>query len=258
MVLAMAVLLLQFPLAITPANAASSPIILPARNSAVSASAGISAGPLSAVQPASGAAKPAKLPIGLIPVPTSSSSARVATPAGNDVTAAVAKPSPAARDTNVPAGGQPPMTADGSAAVAEPIIYSFQPLAGSIAQLTGPAFSEIILPPPTFRPPYELPATHRRLWLALSTAEHSAATYDAWSTRRALAAGRVEADPLMRPFAGSAALYPAIQLVPFGLDYLAHRLQRSSGWGHRIWWVPQSAATVTFLFSGSYNIAHTN
>ena len=154
--------------------------------------------------------------------------------------------------------GQPFTPTDGYAPAAQPITYSFVPPTGSIAQLTGPSFSEAFLPPPAFRPPFELPATHRRLWLFLSTAEHSAATYDAWSTRRALAAGRMEADPLMRPFAGSAALYPAMQLVPFGLDYLARRLQRSSGWAHRIWWVPQSAATVTFLFSGSYNVAHTN
>jgi hypothetical protein len=113
-------------------------------------------------------------------------------------------------------------------------------------------------PPPAFRPPDEAPVTHRRLWLVLSATEHGSATFDAWSTRNALSNGRSEADPLMRPFAGSPAIYGAIQVIPVGLDYLARRLQRSSGWTRHIWWAPQSAAAATFLFSGSYNVAHTN
>lgn len=113
-------------------------------------------------------------------------------------------------------------------------------------------------PPPAFRPPDEAPITHRESWIFLSALEHSSAGFDAWSTRRALSSGRVEADPLMRPFAGSAAIYGAIQVIPIGLDYVARRFQRSSGWTHRIWWAPQAIASATFLFSGSYNVAHTN
>lgn len=113
-------------------------------------------------------------------------------------------------------------------------------------------------PPPAFRPPDEAPVTHRKSWILLSAVEHSSAGFDAWSTRYALTNGRVEADPLMRPFAGSAAIYGAIQVIPFGLDYVARRFQRSSGWTHRIWWAPQAIASATFLFSGSYNVAHTN
>ena len=232
MVLATAVLLFQFPLAITPANAANRPIRVNREASAVISTSAptVSAASMPANPTAAAATKP------LAPVQPSS---------------------PASKDENASAV-QPFAPADGYTSTAEPLIHTFLPPTGSIAQLTGPSISEIILPPPPFRPPFELPATHHRLWLVLSTAEHSSATYDAWSTRRALAAGRIEADPLMRPFAGSAALYPAIQLVPLGLDYLARRLQRSSGWTRHIWWLPQSAATVTFLFSGSYNVAHTN
>lgn len=112
-------------------------------------------------------------------------------------------------------------------------------------------------PPPQLLLWDEPPVTHRALWLVLSATEHGSATYDAWSTRRALESGRVEADPIMRPFAGSPAIYGAIQIIPIGLDYLARRLQRSSGWTRHVWWVPQSLATATFLFSGSYNTAHT-
>jgi hypothetical protein len=121
------------------------------------------------------------------------------------------------------------------------------------------SMSDVYLPsPPAFRPPGEAPITHHRLRFLLSATEHSSAGYDAWSTRYALTHGRIEADPLMRPFANSSAIYGAIQVIPMGLDYVARRFQRSSGWTRHVWWVPQSAATVTFLFSGSYNVTHTN
>jgi hypothetical protein len=125
-----------------------------------------------------------------------------------------------------------------------------------------PATSESLYlppsPPPDFRPFNEMTILQPKWWFLLGAAEHSSATFDAWSTRRALSAGRVEADPIMRPFAGSPAIYGAVQVIPVGLDYLARRLQRSSGWTRHIWWAPQSIATATSLFSGSYNVAHTN
>jgi hypothetical protein len=126
--------------------------------------------------------------------------------------------------------------------------------------LTQPAavsMSNVYLPPPAFRPPNEAPVMHRKWWIVLSATEHGSAGFDAWSTRYALSNGRVEADPIMRPFAGSSTIYGAIQVIPIGLDYVAHRFQRSSGWTHHIWWAPQSLAAATFLFSGSYNVAHT-
>lgn len=132
-------------------------------------------------------------------------------------------------------------------------------LAGPLPGTTGSSTANLqVPPPPAFRPPQEAPVTHRRWWILLVASEHGAAGFDAWSTRRALLHGRVEADPLMQPFAGSSAIYGAIQIAPFGLDYLARRLRRSSRWTRHVWWVPQSVATATFLFSGSYNVAHTN
>lgn len=217
MVLAMVVLLLQFPAVTVPGNALHGAL---GESAAVSASA------------------PSARPWATVPA--------------NALDASAAPPQPrTAGDPNSGASNR----SNASNRIAQPVPPPAQPL----APLTGPSLSEsILLPPPPFRPPNEVPVSHRRLWFALTTAEHSAAGYDAWSTRYALSNGRVEADPIMRPFAGSAAIYPAIQLIPFGLDYLGHRLQRSSGWTHHVWWVPQSLATVTFLFSGSYNVAHTN
>lgn len=132
---------------------------------------------------------------------------------------------------------------------------SVKPLTESSSQPMSNVYAP---PPPAFRPPDETPVTHRKLWILLSATEHGSAGFDAWSTRYALSNGRVEADPVMRPFAGSPAIYGAIQVIPIGLDYVAHRFQRSSGWTRHIWWVPQSAAAAAFLFSGSYNVAHTN
>lgn len=94
----------------------------------------------------------------------------------------------------------------------------------------------------------------RRKWLILSIAQHSAAAFDAYSTRRALANGAMERDPLMEPFAGSPALYGAIQAGPFGLDYVARKMQRSeSPLLRHTWWLPQTISTGLFMFSGVHN-----
>jgi hypothetical protein len=104
-----------------------------------------------------------------------------------------------------------------------------------------------------FTAPESLPS--RRQWLALAIAEHAAATFDAYSTRQAINRGAVEADPLMKPFAQSPAIYAAIQVAPVALDFAARRMQRSPNrFLHGAWWVPQSAAAGMFLFSGVHNI----
>jgi hypothetical protein len=95
----------------------------------------------------------------------------------------------------------------------------------------------------------------RRTWLALSLMQHGAATFDAYSTRRAISRGSVENDPMMRPFAQSPGLYAAIQVGPVLLDFVSRRMQRSQNdFVRRIWWLPQSLGTATFLFSGVHNL----
>jgi hypothetical protein len=94
----------------------------------------------------------------------------------------------------------------------------------------------------------------RPKWIALSIAQHAAATFDAYSTRMAITQGAIEADPFMRPFANSSAMYAAIQVSPVVLDLAARHMQRSqNNLLRRTWWVPQSVATVMFLFSGVHN-----
>lgn len=183
-----------------------------------------------------------------------------------------------------PANSHQPLMAESSVSTSANAIEDAKPAKGAemaasspattpvarIPEPAQPAALPIVEPPTTFlnadiyNPPppqlldfEEAPVMHPKAWFLLGMAEHSSATYDAWSTRRALDAGRVEADPIMRPFAGSPAIYGAIQVIPIGLDYLARRLQRNSNWTHHIWWAPQSIATATYLFSGSYNVSHT-
>jgi hypothetical protein len=94
-----------------------------------------------------------------------------------------------------------------------------------------------------------------RSWLALMIAQHSAATFDAYSTRQSIGHGGVEDDPLMRPFAHSGAIYAAIQVGPLVMDYVARRMQHSEyGMVRRMWFVPQSVSAAGFLVSGVHNL----
>ncbi len=122
----------------------------------------------------------------------------------------------------------------------------------------GQALDTIRVPDPTPAKPVRiiLPETHpRKAWLILSIAEHSAATFDAYSTRVAVSKGANEADPMMQPFAHSPAIYGAIQVCPLILDFAARRMERSQhSFLRRTWWMPQTAATGIFLFSGAHNM----
>ena len=96
----------------------------------------------------------------------------------------------------------------------------------------------------------------RRLWFTLSIAQHGAATFDAWSTRRVISSGQgLERNPLLRPFAGNASLYGAIQVGPVLLDYLAHRMMKSQhGWARHAWWLPQALGTAASIASAVHNV----
>ncbi len=130
------------------------------------------------------------------------------------------------------------------------------------AAQSSQALSTIRLPdPPAAKPIRVISAEEypRRNWLLLSIAQHSAAAFDAYSTRQAVATGASEADPFMRPFAHSPGIYAAIQVGPAILDFAARRMQRSQySFIRRSWWIPQSASTGMFLFSGVHNMSVAN
>jgi len=107
----------------------------------------------------------------------------------------------------------------------------------------------------------ELRAENRRkqmMWKGLVIATSGAATFDAWSTRRAISTyGAQELNPMLRPFAGNASLYAAIQVGPVLMDFVGKKMMYSSHpWVRRMWWVPQSASFVSSIFCGAHNVAY--
>jgi hypothetical protein len=94
------------------------------------------------------------------------------------------------------------------------------------------------------------------LWMGLGIAAHSAATFDAWTTRRAITtAGGQEMNPLLKPFAGNASLYAAIQVGPLMMDYVGKKMLYSRhSWVRRMWWLPQSASFASSMFCGVHNL----
>ena len=113
---------------------------------------------------------------------------------------------------------------------------------------------------PAFLPEPKLPdyagELRRREWLVLSIAQHGAATFDAWSTRRALSQGEgQELNPTLRPFSGNSSLYAAIQVGPVLFDYVGRRMMTSRyGWARHTWWIPQAVSTAMSFASGAHNL----
>jgi hypothetical protein len=96
----------------------------------------------------------------------------------------------------------------------------------------------------------------RNQWLALALLQHGAAAFDAYSTRQAVGHGAVEDNPMLRPFAGSGAIYAATQLTPLVLDLVARHMQRSEyPLLRRFWWMPQTVSAGLSIFSGVHNMS---
>jgi hypothetical protein len=129
---------------------------------------------------------------------------------------------------------------------------STAPSAEYISPVQQPLLVSLIKP--ASRSSYET-ARQRKIWFGLIAASHGAAGFDAWSTRRALSGGYgTEADPLLRPFAHSGALYAATQVSPLVMDYLGYRMMNSHhSLIRKLWWVPQVAGTSVSLSAGIHN-----
>jgi len=188
----------------------------------------------------------------LYPFPQSGGVAKAVTerPAGVslDVTkdSSLSKALPSAPDPKIKSGAE--VAADSSSAgvtaapAAEPIVPGRAPLA--------------IRPGKPIFNPEDVSERQKKVWYALTFASSGAAAFDAWSTRRAISGGYgTEANPLLRPFAHSNALYAATQVSPLVLDYVGRRMMTSR---HpllrRMWWLPQSAGTGMSLFAGVHNV----
>jgi hypothetical protein len=125
------------------------------------------------------------------------------------------------------------------------------PIAPTAAADLGSSVTVYLAPA---KPRYERPS--QRLWLTLSVAQYGAATFDAWSTRRAISSGQgQEQNLLLKPFAGNASLYAAIQVGPTLLDYLGRQMMRSQQvWARHAWWLPQALGTALSLASAAHNL----
>lgn len=98
-------------------------------------------------------------------------------------------------------------------------------------------------------------ARNKKIWYSLAAVNHGAAAFDAWATRSAIDRGAREVNPLLKPFANSNAMYGAVQVVPFGMDYLGRRMMRSSNSTvRRLWWLPQTASAIGSLTAGIHNM----
>jgi hypothetical protein len=104
--------------------------------------------------------------------------------------------------------------------------------------------------------PVESPR-QRKMWYGLMVLGHAGAGFDAWTTRRAVAGGYgQEANPFLKPFANSNAIYAATQASPAFMDFLGKRMMVSQNpWIRKLWWVPQVSGAGLSFFAGAHNLS---
>ena len=149
--------------------------------------------------------------------------------------------------------------------VAEPITPLNSAVSAAVAANADPSPAALEPTPliSSYRPVYGPPIKavsdrwQKREWLALSIAAHGGAGFDAWTTRKVLSnvPGAQEMNPLLRPFAGNASMYAAVQVAPTILDYVSRRMMNSRYDVLRhTWWLPQAVSAVVSVASGVHNI----
>jgi len=141
-----------------------------------------------------------------------------------------------------------------------------EPANSSPADPVAPAAPAAFEPAPIV-PAYKVPMRavseqrQNRERLVLSLAAHSAAGFDAWSTRLVISSmpQAREMNPLLRPFAGNASMYAAVQVAPTILDFVSRRMMNSRhGWVRHTWWLPQAVGAAVSLGSGVHNLGVDN
>jgi hypothetical protein len=159
---------------------------------------------------------------------------------------------------NLPANAEAPVALKPGRLVAEPIAVA-SPAPATPAPNPSPAAIQPAPIVPVYGRPIRAVSDRRqnREWLALSIAAHGAAGFDAWSTRRVMSSvpGAQEMNPLLRPFAGNASMYAAVQVAPTLLDFLSRRMMNSrNDFLRHTWWLPQAVSAVISISSGAHNI----
>jgi hypothetical protein len=140
-----------------------------------------------------------------------------------------------------------------------PVSAAADPVANPASPVAFEPAPAVALYRPVSRQPIRVISDRRqnREWLALSFAAHSAAAFDAWSTRLVISSvpQAQETNPLLRPFAGNASMYAAVQVAPTILDFLSRRMMHSRyDWARHTWWLPQAVSAVVSVASGVHNV----
>lgn len=134
-----------------------------------------------------------------------------------------------------------------SSSTAIPDFSSSRPAVAAAMIEPGPAMIEA-------PKPVEKAVLNKRAFMLLSASSHSAAGFDAWTTRRNVSSGQVELNPVLKPFADSNAIYAVTQIGPSVMDFVGYKMARSHNRiVRRLWWVPQVASTAVSLTCGIKN-----
>jgi hypothetical protein len=140
-----------------------------------------------------------------------------------------------------------------AAALAEP---AAEPLPAAVP---APAPAPAIVITNDYRPmrPIAVRDHSRRNFFLMAAVGSAAASFDAYTTRRAVQQGAVEMNPLLKPFVNSNGLYAAIQVSPVIMDVVAYKLQHSENrFAHHMWWLPQALGTGVSLSAGVHNLGN--
>jgi hypothetical protein len=126
---------------------------------------------------------------------------------------------------------------------------------GSVTAGGRPIIKTAVIKPAKISTVNDHAARNSRVWYSLVVFSHASAGFDAYSTRQAIGHGGVELNPFLKPFADSAAIYPALQVWPTAMDFAGSRMMHSQNrFLRKVWWVPQAASTAAFLSFGSHNL----
>jgi hypothetical protein len=125
------------------------------------------------------------------------------------------------------------------------------------AILPGSAIQPATPPKPALRGVRYETSRQKVAWIGLSIMGHGTAAFDAYSTRQAVSGGfGREANPLLRPFAHSGAIYAATQVSPTLMDFLGHKMMKSrSPLIRKMWWVPQATGAGLSFAAGMHNMS---
>lgn len=187
----------------------------------------------------------------LCPLPQSGDLAKPVTEASAAISVDTAKEAATAK--SLPSAPEPKIKTDADVAADSSSGPTVVP--GSVAPAPGNPSPAIKPGKTAFAPGYET-EKQRKEWYALTIASSGAAAFDAWSTRRAISGGwGTEANPLLRPFSHSNAIYAATQVSPLVMDFIGRKMMTSRHLMlRRLWWLPQSLGMTTSVMAGINNV----